>query len=429
MVGLLLSDLGMMLFYSGSETDVWFTEEIVDECFGLVDAEERRKKLRLARKKSMKNVKQHKPTVSDTRSDGSSPIPPVQSSEAPTKAGRPLSGQSKKAALLEFQYQNAFRLLLRKFATHPNPYVKIDALYELYYLVEQSMNSRSLKGIKPSLADLGRDSPGTSTPTQTHSERNSPLPLSSARGVPVSENSNINEVLQTLLRDPKIRPATFFRDLQYVSAFIPSVTLYNTARGKAFCEVFAAAMNLKDTVIKHMVEVADMVVQISTQERTASAGISSYSANQDHYTAVAEHAAAEVAAAEPAVRTLANRYTMADAAKFFLLAAKEGNAAAEREVAIFYLTQSELLPRAVPPMVKTHDVFKGHVPPASASSAVQSGPGSNNRRIGVDDSMRSDPITIGVARHWMERACRGGDELATKYLRDQDDLDKIPGGS
>jgi len=40
-----------------------------------------------------------------------------------------------------------------------------------------------------------------------------------------------------------------------------------------------------------------------------------------------------------------------------------------------------------------------------------------------------DPITIGVARHWMERACKGGDELATKYLRDQDDLDKIPGGS
>jgi hypothetical protein len=417
LAGLLLSDLGMVLFFGGSETDAWFTEDIVDECFGLFDAEERRRKLRLARKKSMKNIKQQKLSTSDARSAADSPTLPART-DIP-KSGRPLSGQSKKAALLEFQYQNAFRQLLKKFAVHPNPYSKIDALYELYYLVEQSLHSRPLKSIKPPPADIGRDSPGTSTPTQTTSARNSPLPVSFKHsGARTSDNPSVNEVLQALLRDPNIRPATFFRDLQYVSAFIPPATLDSTARGRAYCEVFSAAMQIKAIVIKHMVDIADMVVQISTQERTASAAIASTATEQD---------VNSTATPEITIRGLASRYSMADAAKFFMVAAKEGNAAAEREVAIFYLTQSELLPRAIPPMIRTRDVFKGQIPPPGSSTTVQTGPAGSRKFGGVEDAVRSDPITIGVARHWMERACRGGDELATKYLRDQDDLDKIPG--
>jgi hypothetical protein len=56
LTGLLLSDLGAMVFASGSETDSWFGGELLEDCIQR-DEEERKRKKQLAKKKSMKNLR------------------------------------------------------------------------------------------------------------------------------------------------------------------------------------------------------------------------------------------------------------------------------------------------------------------------------------------------------------------------------------
>jgi hypothetical protein len=100
---------------------------------------------------------------------------------------------------------------------------------------------------------------------------------------------------------------------------------------------------------------------------------------------------------------------MQDAAQMFLITAKEGDAAAERELAIFYLTQPDGLPRTILPLAKPREVFKGEI----------------LARKRTADS-RSDPATMCLAQHWMEMSRKGGDELAANYLRSRDDMERIP---
>ena len=47
LVGLLLSDLGTMVFNAGSETDEWFNDEIAEECIARKEADDRKRKLKL----------------------------------------------------------------------------------------------------------------------------------------------------------------------------------------------------------------------------------------------------------------------------------------------------------------------------------------------------------------------------------------------
>ncbi|KAI9850465.1 MAG: hypothetical protein M1830_007016, partial [Pleopsidium flavum] len=86
---------------------------------------------------------------------------------------------------------------------------------------------------------------------------------------------------------------------------------------------------------------------------------------------------------------------MEDAARMWMITAKEGDPVAERELAIFYLTHPELLPRIMLPLTMPRDTFKAEM---------------MYRRI--EDPARSDPQTMCVAIHWMELSANGGDKLA-----------------
>jgi hypothetical protein len=114
---------------------------------------------------------------------------------------------------------------------------------------------------------------------------------------------------------------------------------------------------------------------------------------------------------------------MTDAAHMYYLAAREGNAAAERELAIFYLTQPDITPRAMQSFSKPKDVFKNLDKMMSQRSSVRGG----SKGGSEEDSKRSDPLTLCLAHHWMEMSKAGGDELAANYLRDRDDIERIPG--
>jgi len=237
-------------------------------------------------------------------------------------------------------------------------------------------------------------------------------------------NSSIVEVLQGLFSDPETRPKTLYRDLQFIAAFIPSETLEKSAHGKAFADTCVAAIGLKEDVVRYMVEIADNIVQEYTDMRPiGSTPVVQLQPTNEGATDITTDAtaSAESGASTGIQEPLTDqrrqspskpRYTMADAAHMYQIAAREGNAAAERELAIFYLTQPDITPRVMQPFAKPKDVFKN-----LEKVVVQ--------RRGEDG--KGDPATLCLAHHWMEMGKIGGDELAVNYLKDRDDFEKIPG--
>jgi hypothetical protein len=457
LTGLLLSDLGAMVFANGSETDSWFGGDLLEDCIQRRDEEERTRKKLLAKKKSMKNMrKQVLPDQRNTplealgRTERSQAAPPIatyqhasfsevhhsageQSSSSDATARSAGTSAAKKAGLMEFPYNVAFRRLLSRFQTHPNPYSKLHALYELELLIIASLSSRTGKSYNsrrdmlppvPQSPTLGAMPELSSREPATHTNRAqnleqaianceerrshsmnqdrasnaSPVPRNGARS-PVGPPSTdmIVEVIQGLLRDADIRPKTLFRDLQYIASFVPAQMLDKTARGKAFWDVGLAALGLKQDVCRIMVELVDEVITQNTKRD-----------------AVITHPAAEKPTpnSTPAPPEPVSRYTMEDAARMLVITAKEGDAVAERELAIFYLTSPDLVHRTVLPLTKPSDVFKTEL--------------LNRERKASQDLARSDPMTMCVAQHWMEQSMRGGDNLAAKYLRQRSELENIP---
>ncbi|KAH8732053.1 hypothetical protein GQ44DRAFT_746005 [Phaeosphaeriaceae sp. PMI808] len=465
LTGLLLSDLGAMVFASGSETDSWFGGELLEDCIQRRDEEERSRKKLLAKKKSMKNLR--KQTIPDQRNvplealgrtERSQAAPPVatyqhagsdvhhsagEHSSASSDATSQSAGSSaaKKAGLLEFPYNVAFRRLLNKFQTHPNPYSKLHALYELELLIIASLSSRTGKTYNnrretlppvPQSPTLGAVPELSSREPATHTNRaqnleqaianceerrshsmnqdrasnDSPLPRNGARS-PVGPPSTdmIVEVIQGLLRDSNIRPKTLFRDLQYIASFVPAQMLDKTARGKAFWDVGLAALGLKQDVCRIMVELVDEVITQNTKRNAVIKQSNGPSSEKNGATS-----STPTIPDEPL-----SRYTMEDAARMLVITAKEGDAVAERELAILHLTSPELMHRAVLPLTKPSEVFKTEL--------------LNRERKASQDLARSDPMTMCVAQHWMEQSMRGGDHLAAKYLRQRSELENIPSRS
>ncbi|KAH7413865.1 hypothetical protein DE146DRAFT_10333 [Phaeosphaeria sp. MPI-PUGE-AT-0046c] len=463
LTGLLLSDLGAMVFANGSETDSWFSGDLLEDCIQRRDEEERKRKKQLAKKKSMKNMRKQTlpeqrnvPLEALGRTERSQAAPPVATyqhagaSEVHHSAGEHSSTSSdatsrstggsaaKKSGLLEFPYNVAFRRLLSRFQTHPNPYSKLHALYELELLIIASLSSRTGRSYNnrretlppvpqsPTLGampDLSSREPATHTnraqnleqaianceERRSHSMNQdragnaSPLPRTGTRS-PIGPPSTdmIVEVIQGLLRDANIRPKTLFRDLQYIASFVPAQMLDKTARGKAFWDVGLAALGLKQDVCRIMVELVDEVITQNTKRD-----------------AVVKQGVSEKTGVAPIPPTPADepisRYTMEDAARMLIITAKEGDAVAERELAIFYLTSPDLVHRTVLPLTKPSEVFKTEL--------------LNRERKASQDLARSDPMTMCVAQHWMEQSMRGGDNLAAKYLRQRSELENIPARS
>ncbi|EUC46967.1 hypothetical protein COCMIDRAFT_25027 [Bipolaris oryzae ATCC 44560] len=464
LTGLLLSDLGMMVFANGSETDSWFGGDLLDDCIERRDEEERRRKNKLAKKKSTKNIRRQTvdqrnlPLEALGRTERSSAAPPVATlqhvaaADAHQSAGEHSSTSSdatsrssgnstaKKAGLLEFPYNVAFQRLLSRFQTHPNPFSKLHALYELELLIIASLSSRTGRSYNnnnnnnirrdtlppvpqsPTLGampELSSREPATQT-SRAHNleeaianceERRSqsmnvdrvsnasPLPRNGARS-PVGPPSTdmIVEVIQGLLRDSNIRPKTLFRDLQFIASFVPAQMLDKTARGKAFWDVGLAALGLKQDVCRIMVELVDEVI---TQNSKRDAG----KANSSSMTEKVGSSSSALGD-EPM-----SKYTMEDAGRMLLITAKEGDSVAERELAIFYLTSPELIHRTVLPLTKPSEVFKTEL--------------LNREKRASQDPARSDPMTMCVAQHWMEQSMKGGDQLAAKYLRQRSELENI----
>ncbi|KAF2095819.1 hypothetical protein NA57DRAFT_78597 [Rhizodiscina lignyota] len=479
LTGLLLSDLGNVVFNNGCETDAWFSGELGQECMSRKEADDRRRK-RIARKKSMKGLKSAKAAAE--RDHGESAGSGVEPSTAELSASTSSDATARKSGLtgakkpvLEFPYSSAFQRLLHKFTTNPNPFSKLHALYELELLIVASLSTKSNN--RNYSSGLSRLPPVPQSPTLgavpelSNRERQTSVPVQQAQNLedvianvaerrsasmgghqanqarqssnPTSPRARpadsgtmslkpgstsaapstdmIVEVLQGLFRDAEIRPKTLFRDLQYIASFVPGQMLDRTPRGKAFWDAGLAALGLKQDVCRVMIEIADDIVALNTESRTGHASTSPPKAVEDSVAAPSgTESTAVVEAVKPkkesSYEARLAQYSMADAAKMLIITAKEGDAVAERELAIFYLTHPDLLPRTLLPLTKPKDVFK-------AELIAQR---ERDRKKGEQVLDRADPMTMCVAHHWMECSKKGGDQLATKYLRARDEIEKIP---
>ncbi|OKP00980.1 hypothetical protein PENSUB_7561 [Penicillium subrubescens] len=405
LTSLLLSDLGSPVWSCGSETDAWFTSyldqpriQVQMQRHAAVrrfysDYEERSKNLREKRRssggrrsRSLDNPRGRMRTDSST--DASSVIQET------------LKGDDDAA----FSYKGVFHRLIEVFSRHGNPFVKLNALRDLRSLVVASLissNDGSPAGPATrsmSETERGRaNGPRSRATRQSFSEAHAPTmpqtgtafpamtpPESVTYGSRRSDYSTPSEdQIVATLRDLilEVKPKTLFRDLQYISAFVPGEQLNKSDRGTAFLQFGLAALSLKDEVCHSMVEIADRIVSQELMRRHAGA---------DFYP-----------------RPSPAGHAIEDAAAMWIITAKEGNPVAQRELAILYLTHPERLQRVTLPLTRPRDTFKAEM----------------MYRRGKDS--KSDPQSMCLALHWMQLSANGGDLLARNRLREREEFDSI----
>lgn len=528
LTSLLLSDLGNLVFARGSETDGWF-DGLGQECIDRREAI-RRRSLKESRKPPKVTLKQRvvekKRSFGNLRGAGSQSDAGDQAatdtqsqgiaSEVAGSHGNDSSATSdtvrshhqsaRKDITPEFPFTKAYQRLLRMFCVHPNPYAKLNALFELEHLILASLNSGSRKS-RLAWARSENGSSSSATAEQGTGGRAKPLeeaidnvkerrshalqqhPISGGQGpggrtgggsgnmdarsmmsVNPAHTDAVSNILQSLFRDPSVRPKTLFRDLQYIASLVPAAVLDGTELGKAFWDTSLAALLLKQDACRTMVEVADEVVKVYTQTRP-SGGLSSASASSNRPSSTASgstvaespdpssaaHGDASTSITVPSPTASSSNlpsplplatYSLADAARMWTITAKEGDPTAQRELALFYLSNPELVDRTTLPLSKPREVFKQALMEkyGGARSGLGSGVGgrhgggrgglgqmqaglglslgggsggpgpSGGKDAGGAGDVRSDPALMCVAFHWMEVAEQGGDDVARAFL-------------
>lgn len=484
LTSLLLSDLGNLVFSRGSETDGWF-EDLGQDCIERRDAADRKAKKRRSRlrvigkKKSFGNLRDannasdaaiadRNPADTPSMTSGQGARDNESSATSDTMSSK-RSSRSKVDTMPEFPFTNAYQRLLRMFCVHPNPYAKLNALYELEHLIVASLASGSSRR---RLAWLARTA---ELEAEKYSQSGRPRPFDDAidnlrerrsqtmqapglgrmpsgninsetrsvinTGTGASNSDAIATVLQSLFRNADVRPKTLFRDLQFIASFVPATILDRTDRGKAFWDCAIAALGLKQEVCRTMVEMADEIVGVHTKRKIhppAPSSTASESINGEEPLGPSpnaeEQANRTVAVSPPTPPPPSTSYSLEDAARMWTITAKEGDPTSQRELALFYLSNPELVDRTTLPLSKPREVFKQAVMEKfrGGNSGTSSRYGQYHERIGAGQlgahrpgssgsvgdksDVRSDPALMCVAIHWMEAAQQGGDELARTFL-------------
>ncbi|KAI1505814.1 hypothetical protein F5X99DRAFT_218255 [Biscogniauxia marginata] len=466
LLSLMLSDLGNFVYAPGSETDGWFMH-LGQECIDRREAEEQRarrlqrkrdhaskisKQRAIEKKRSSINLREvgDSPAGEQSTDRYDSPSRPGNDSSAtsdtvstptPKKpSGRPSKKKDdkrddkkddKKDDMSEFPYKKAYQRLLRMFSVHPNPYTKLNTLFELEQLIIASLSTgkRRPRWTARSQFVSSEDSGGYG---RAPSRRPTIFQPSIMSGIDPSTNANANAetrsvislgpankdaiagVLRSLFCDPSIRPKTLFRDLQFINSFV-SPSILDAEQNDAFWNIGLAALSLKQDVTTTMVEMADEAVLLSRKRSSGSSD------------------------GRPESPRPPMTHSLQDAARMLTIAAKEGDATAQRELGLLHLSNPELVERTTMPLSKPREVFKQTAMEKkfgarSGSSVRHPGdrarPGlgtaasapSGMQDAGMDGDVRSDPALMCVAWHWMEAAENGGDEVARTFLRQDNEM-------
>lgn len=400
LTSLLLSDLGSPVWSCGTETDAWFGN-VIDQKRIQAQMRKRSRIQRFYSECDERAVRQSIHRVPSSRRSRSLDPLNRETSGVSSEATNTTAGLEVSAP---FSYSTVFRRLLDVFSRHGNPFVKLDALRDLRSLVIASITTANddqasspyvpdptPRQRRTSVIQRKRDARCSfSEPHRRHRPEKDPLHTPTSPAVEsvifdsrpsdysIPSEKQIVEALREIILDMK--PKTLFRDLQFISAFVPSDTLNKTDSGTAFLQFGLAALSLKDEVCNSMVEIADEIV---SQELTRRHPPHMY----DMHPRVGD--------------------PMKEAANMWIITAKEGHSVAQRELAILYLTHPELVPRVTFPLTLLRDTFKAEM---------------MYRR---DKDSKSDPHTMCLALHWMQLSANGGDELARNRLREREEFESI----
>lgn len=368
LVSLLLSELGE-IWSGGSETDEWFSDGLADSCLER-NRHDRKASLmcapppvRKAKKTSFVPGSRRPPMTRNLSATATPRVhtPPLsREGSANGQEGTEDTTSSQAERSKTFDFKAAYKQLLLKFSVLPSPQAKLNALFELEQLLNASF------AIAPQNDDNRPDLP--------FEDRLPPTPLPSplvARKVSSSSTAvgtdDMVDQIQELLRDPAMRPKSLFRDLAFISAFVPPITLTHHGEGKVFWDIGLAASAMKTDVVNSMVECYEEIM--AGNERASSKG-------------------------HPRTRTMSVG-KMHDAARMLLIAACEGNAVAQRELALLHLSHPSLLPFTTLPLSRPSDTFQK----ASMKGVV-------------DNKDKYDPDRIALATHWFRLAAKNGDKYA-----------------
>lgn len=279
-----------------------------------------------------------------------------------------------------FDFQGAFEQIMGQFAASCDPAAKLDFLVEIDTLLGLSEPTREQQSVSQDMQ---------------------PGPLMHDTRLVLS-NSKVNG-FRKLFCDGRTRPAAIFRDLQCIAALIPSVVVGYTGRSVAFWHTSLAITGLKKGICSFMVETADSIIAYHSNNRGH--GRSASSAQQQR-----DSAAFSATSQTPPAEDIA-KYSMADAAHLLQITAKEGNNAAQRELATFYLTNPELMDHIIAPLARPREVFKEEL---------------ESKWRKNQDPARCDPVTMCVAHHWMNLSAKGGDALAKEFLKQREEMERLP---
>ena len=425
---LLLSDLGSVLWTFGSETDRW----VLDYQRHLQEQISNDPPIVLTQTSvSVQSSSPTKTITVDTYKANDDSEIDDQSCQTPTTRRQPaahIPGNT-------FPYHESFKKLLEKFQLSSDPRLKLKALHDLVSLIEsrsrssnaagesetspvpsndpvlQDLTSHGLLGVGLPRTRLTRlqevtanceDRRLTSLATST---MGNPLAVTSLENLftrPVDQRGhNTVAIIRAMFHDSSYRPPTFFRDLQYIAAFIPSSVLDHSAQGNAFWTVALAAMSLKSEMCKLMTSRATQILAHHLENGSTREPIREGSKERPRATVGNKMSQEEL-----------SHTTLEDAAQMYMLSALEGDPTAARELGLFYLTHPELVKRVTLPLSRPSEVFRPFINPS----------GDRNHRATGDGGGVLEPGTFAVAFHWMEFAANAGDADARTFLRENGEL-------
>ncbi|KEF54538.1 uncharacterized protein A1O9_09705 [Exophiala aquamarina CBS 119918] len=378
---MLLSDLGCLVWSLGSETDTWMstvraTQSVSDRLRQralmarlMAESETSINANHLqgrnpghARKRSQSSGAAADASPIITRASVLDTIETVLND--PTEDGDPS----------KFTFRRAFEDILARVSQHVDPNLKLKAIGDfrhLSLLLRKSLMARSgtdaergettrRRSLNPSLL--------TANMERIYTKENRTRLLDA--GPDNTEESDTVQLLKRLLF--VLCPRTIFRDLQYISAFVSSHTLDNTETGRAFLHVGLATLAWKDEVCRGMVDVADRIVVKDSTKRQNSGDRE-------------------------------KEVSIAKAAEYWMIAAREGNAIAQRELASLYLTHPESTPVISMPLALGSDIFK------SEMMWTEKG----------ERATRHSSQALCLALHWMQHAANNGDAVARTKLSER----------
>lgn len=441
---LITSDLGYLLWVHGSETDAWVNLYSSDEMPSRSENESN--EIKSTSNECMLEQENLLDTPSLPKGDAYAEqrlaleIPlskPLTASSSAPKNGLPqTSGYVPSKDESSFPFREAYKALLDRFSYTLSPYDKLNILSEFEGLVSSSLDeqpsaqpkagltgsSMNFDSVEPTpVGKRAMNIPRTKatsleeviancTERRIGTLKLKPLtegtlgsPLFGTNSPSIATTDSIVLALRDIFSDPSLRPATLFRDLQFIAAFVPSSILDYTSQGTAFWNAGLAALALKEELCTSMVKRA---TEITT-----------YHINGPH--------------SSPSVPSSLANTTLRDAAQLWLLAAKEGSPVAARELGLFYLTHPELLRRVTSPFSKAKDVFRTTltgdrgVGSSGGKGGNYSG-GAGGAGLGASTGGQQpgglDAWTFAVVFHWMEVAANGGDRDASDFLRGNGEL-------